>query len=191
MPSPRLIAAEDIEHAKTLLRYEPSTGVFYWTVTRGRSAKAGDVAGVASDTGHLQIKVSQRVFKAHRLAWAFQFGTHPDGEIDHINGNRRDNRIANLRVVDRLGNASNITTANTKNRTGFLGVRVDSRRNKFQAAIQRQGKFKHLGMFDTPEEAHAAYLAARSAEDSRAPAHITARREAQLAGQSVVHVRPP
>lgn len=191
MPVPRFITAEDIAHARALLRYEPETGLFFWKVTRGRSAKAGDVAGVVSDTGHLQIKVSQRSFKAHRLAWAFQCGLHPDGEIDHINGDRRDNRLANLRLVDRQGNSNNITIVSKRSTTGLLGVRFDKRRNHFGAAITRDGKWRHLGMFRTAEAAHAAYLAARADEDASAPERILARRRSEAFRKGVKNPDPP
>ena len=190
MPQARKISDADIQLAKELLRYDAGSGVFAWAVTRGRSAKAGQIAGAVSNTGYLQIKVGQRYFKAHRLAWALHFGPLDGGEIDHINGDRTDNRIENLRLVDRIGNAGNITKANTRSKTGLLGVRVDMRRGKFSAGITRNGRFQHLGMHDSAEQAHEAYLVARSAEDIAAPGRIAARRLQQACRNRVVCSNP-
>lgn len=98
---------------------------------------------------------------AHRIAWALQHGEWPQGEIDHINGDRQDNRIENLRDVPSFVNKQNLRSATKRNRLGILGVHA--RRGKFRAFISVDGAVRALGTFHSAIEAHAAYLAAKRA----------------------------
>lgn len=97
---------------------------------------------------------------AHRLAWLYVYGEWPNGDIDHIDGDRLNNRIANLRDVSRRVNLENQRRPKACNKSGFLGVKT-FRDQRFQARIQVRGVQLHLGTFDTPHEAHAAYVAAK------------------------------
>lgn len=114
--------------------------------------------------GYVQVNTSGTVLKGHRIAWALYYGEWPTDDIDHINGIRNDNRIENLRVVSGTMNTQNKRNGSCKNNSGFLGVYKAKGRLKektFIAKIMKDGRQYHLGCFATPEEAHAAYVAAK------------------------------
>lgn len=142
---------------KELLEYEPETGVFRQKLRRkGSGLRPGEVAGGLSDQGYVLIGIDYKKYRAHRLAWLWMTGEWPDG-IDHINGDRTDNRWCNLRVADQSHN-----TANSKlSRASTTGLKGVSRfRDKWQAGITKNRVRRALGLFETPEEAHAAYCKA-------------------------------
>ena len=143
---------------RELLDYCPDTGVFTWKI-RISNVKVGDVAGCLEKDGYLRIQIDSRLHFTHRLAWFYVTGEWPPDQIDHINGIRDDNRIANLRAATRSENGQNRRKPQANNTTGYLGV--TRHRGKFLAKIRLDGKRKHLGLFTTPEEAHVAYLEAK------------------------------
>ncbi len=150
------------ERVRELFTYEPSTGSFTRRVHAGK-ARAGSIAGTLRSDGYLSIPIDCQMQHAHRLAWLYMTGDIPV-EIDHINGNRSDNRWANLRAVDRAANMQNQARAHSKNRTsGVLGV--SGRRTKrgwsWRANIQVNGQATSLGSFPTIEAARLAYLDAK------------------------------
>lgn len=145
---------------KELLHYDPETGVVTWRATRG-GVRAGTVAGSTNHNGYLQIGVDGRDYLVHRLVWLYVHGDWPKHQIDHINGVRADNRIANLREATNAENNQNLAIR-PHNTSGFMGACWDSERRKWLAQIRADGKRKYLGRFDTPEVAHAAYLSAKS-----------------------------
>lgn len=113
--------------------------------------------GTIGRSGYFQGAIFGRVYKAHRVIWLLHTGAWPTLEIDHINGDKLDNRIRNLREASRAENCRNkgITRANT---SGFKGVYWDRSRLKWAAVIRdREGKQINLGAFSSPETAHAAY----------------------------------
>jgi hypothetical protein len=127
------------ERLRQLLRYSPETGRFYWRVSRGGVA-AGTEAGSRSQThGYRVIGIDGAFHLAHRLAWLYVHGRHP-GEIDHINRNPTDNRIANLREISRRENSWNRAA---RGRSGIKGVRARGR--NWLARITGNGKEIHLG----------------------------------------------
>lgn len=153
--------APSFERLRSRLAYDPDTGIFTALKSGGRR-KAGDRAGYADTLGYWKVFVDGRWILAHRLAWAWMNGDQwPDGEIDHINGDPSDNRIANLRIANRSQNVAN-AKFNSLNTTGFRGVCEVRRYRKisYQAEIRKDGKRIFLGRFPTPELAHAAYLEA-------------------------------
>jgi hypothetical protein len=145
------------ERLKELLSYDPETGVFTRLVGRsGPNARAGDVAGCDNGQGYIRIYIDGRPYKAHRLAWFYMHGVWPS-EMDHRNGNRSDNRIANLREVTRAENKANFS-AYRNNTSGYPGV--SSWNGRWKAQIQKDGKKEFLGYHSTPEAARDAYVAA-------------------------------
>lgn len=141
-----------------LLHYYPSTGRFVWKADRShKQGHRGKTAGTLNDYGYVRIRVENRNYLAHRLAWLFTHGDWPPYMIDHKNRNRADNRIKNLRCVN---HGQNIANGNFRkdNSSGYRGVYCVGR--KFKAAIGVDNKFIPLGLFETAEEASAAYVAA-------------------------------
>jgi len=138
-----------------LIAYEPSSGVMTWRANRYRVV-AGQLAGSAHPRGYLTITLAQKRILAHRLAWALHHGTWPERQVDHVNGDRTDNRIANLRLATASQNACN-SGARRTNKTGLKGVTRAG--NRWRATIMIAGKQHNLGRFDSPEAAHEAYAA--------------------------------
>jgi hypothetical protein len=150
----------DLQEAHRRLAYEPATGVLTWRIDCAPRSRAGCVAGSVHGSGYIEVRVLGRVYKAHRLAWFMFHGEWPAGEVDHINGDPGDNRLANLRLTDRATNMQNQRRAHSrKNSTGLLGV--SRRRDGFLARIQVNKKSHDLGRFPTAEEAHEAYVQAK------------------------------
>lgn len=145
------------ERLKELLDYDPETGIFRWRVYRSYRAKAGDVAGCASD--YIRICVDHVDYLAQRLAWLYMTGQWPSAFIDHKDGDRFNNRWSNLRDVPVAGNAENRAHPS-------LGVSWSAQRRKFVAQIKHDGRSRMIGRFDTFEEARAAYLAEKRAHHS-------------------------
>lgn len=139
------------------ISYEPSTGIFRWNVSAPGITK-GAIAGTMTSSGYRQIKLGHVPYRAHRLAWFLTHGQWPDGEVDHINGDKVDNRLDNLRVVDRAGNSQNQRAAHRDNSSGFLGVTWNKQHCRWQAKLQVNKKMHHVGYFDAPEVAHEAYI---------------------------------
>jgi hypothetical protein len=149
-----------LERARELFNYNQDTGIFTRRKSLGPRAKATSVGGY-TDKGYVIIGVDGRSYKAHRLAWFFVHGSWPNHEIDHINGIKDDNRIANLRDATTATNQHNVRAAHLNNSSGFLGVCLDRRCKKFMAQIKASGKNIYLGRYTTPEEAHQAYVTAK------------------------------
>lgn len=140
------------ERVREVLGYDPDTGRF---------ASAGTVwrRKDRQTRAYLKIRVDGKQYLAHRLAWLFVHGRWPMPEIDHINGDGLDNRLCNLREATRAQNSTN-ALAQKSNQIGLRGVHFHPGAKRYRAQICKKNKTKHLGYFDTPEEAHAAYIAA-------------------------------
>jgi len=142
-----------IKTIRSLLDYDPDTGIFRWKVTPGNRIKKGQIAGGINTQGYVRIETKYRRFYAHRLAWYITYGYLPI-EIDHINHNKSDNRICNLRECTRSQNRANTLP---RGRCKYKGVCLNG--NKYQAQICHNNKQYFLGRFDTPELAALAYNA--------------------------------
>lgn len=140
------------------LKYDPETGSLTWKVSRKR-ARAGLPAGCINTHGYWQVRLCGKGYRSHRVAWFLTHGKWPDGEVDHIDGNKLNNALFNLRVVSRSVNGQNQRRAMCRNKLGVLGVSPS--RGKFRATISVNGTTVALGRFATLEEANAAYLAAK------------------------------
>ena len=147
------------EQLRSVLHYEPATGIFTRKVRTARNVKVGDVAGCLDGDGYLLIGVQSRVHSAHRLAWLYVYGEWPEDQIDHINRSRSDNRISNLRDVSHKQNNQNRSKSST-NTSGHPGVCWNKQRSKWVATITHNYKDIHLGCFNTIEEAVSARKAA-------------------------------
>ena len=149
----------DAELLLACLQYSPDEGSFRWRDGSGRKGKPGQLAGSIGKSGYARIRYGSRQYLSHRLAILALTGAWPEGEVDHINGSKADNRACNLRVVTREQNQQNLRAARSDNRSGYLGVsRAGSR---WQARIDVSGVQKYLGTFASPEEAHGAYVSAK------------------------------
>ncbi len=146
------------ERLKEVINYDPETGVMKWIAHHHRPDMVGKRLGSIDDNGYVKVWIDSRQYRVHRLAFLYMTGAIPP-IVDHINGISADNRWVNLRESDKMRNAQNMKRARKDNTTGFLGVHVS--RYKFTAGIHLSGKGKYLGSFDTPEEAHEAYLIAK------------------------------
>jgi len=144
----------------SLLDYDASTGDFRWRVSRG-SVVAGGVAGSPHSRGYTSIRIDGRLYLAHRLAWLAVTGALPVDQLDHINGDKRDNRIANLREASNQTNNQNYRKSKKNSKTGYLGVCHEPRGDSYVAYLRVDGKTRNLGTYKTPEEAHAVYVQAK------------------------------
>lgn len=152
--------------------YAPETGVFTRIRAAGRHGchKVGTVARSATSHGYTVIRVGGVLHGAHRLAWLYVFGEWPQ-IVDHINGDRSDNRIANLRNVTQAENMQNIKRAPANSKSGLLGAHRFGRSKRWTARIRINGVSTKLGLFDTAEDAHAAYMAAKRQYHSTGERH--------------------
>lgn len=155
VPASNLTAAR----LRALLHYDPETGVFTWRAGRKGVARSQEEAGDINARGYRRISVDRRRYMANVLAWLYMTGGWPQGDVDHRNGVRHDNRWANLRDVSRSVNNENQKRPQRGNKSGYLGVSPN--RLRWSASIMVRGKKLHLGTFDTPEDAHVAYLSAK------------------------------
>lgn len=129
------------------MHFDPSTGIFT-AIKRSGRRQIGDELGYTRPDGYRMLSVGVRWYYAHRLAWFLHTGRWPANEIDHINGNRSDNRIGNLRPCSRSQNMMN---------TPKKGVCFHKKYKTWQASIRIGGRRIHLGTFATEVDAIAAY----------------------------------
>ena len=149
------------EELRQLLRYDPETGYLFWRDRPAvnkinkqfNTAYAGKRA-MTADNGHGYMRgaISGRKVLAHRVAWAITYGDWPEQHIDHINGDRSDNRIVNLRLADIQANARNMKLFST-NTSGVAGVSRIKRENKWRASIWNSRRMIDLGSFHSFDEA--------------------------------------
>lgn len=143
------------DRLKELLDYDPETGHFTWLKYRCGQAKVGDIAGGPHSAGYIAINMSEYPYLAHRLVWLWLYGRLPKNEIDHINHNRKDNRLCNLREVSGAENKRN-ASKRVDNKSGYVGICWSSRRNKWRANIFTNHKQYFLGEFRDISDAIAA-----------------------------------
>lgn len=165
----------DQTRVRALFEYSPETGAFLWRErplgdfksTQRRNAWhqnlwnsrfAGKTAGT-NNSGYRKVVFEGRSHYVHRLIWLYVHGKWPDEEIDHINGKRDDNRIANLREATRTDNAQNLKKPK-HNTSGVIGVSWHKQSRKWAAQIRVGGEDFHLGKFPNFEDAVAVRVAA-------------------------------
>jgi hypothetical protein len=138
-----------LEELKDAFDYDPETGLFTHARYKCGRALKGMAAGNLNKQGYVVIQHKRRLLKAHRMAWLLLTGEDPmDYQIDHIDRNRSNNQAANLRLVTPQQNRMN---------TEIKGYTKIGKRYRAQRWVD--GYMIHIGMFDTPEEAAAAYHA--------------------------------
>lgn len=157
LPQP-FTPAELLSYLRSILEYDPATGIFTRKVRRGSKA-AGSRVGSLTSHGYIDIRIFNKSIYGHRLAIAFSVGEWPSDEVDHVNGCRSDNRIANLRVAGKTRNMQNMKRP-AHNKSGVKGVGFARRERKWRARINVGGVEMHLGYFDTKSDAASAYAKA-------------------------------
>lgn len=153
---------------KKALKYDPENGFFYWRKKRVKRIQdktwntkhSGKKTGYVRKNGYLSLILGGKEYSAGRVAWLLHYGIWPCGEIDHINGDRIDNRILNLRLVNRSENAINKRKLQSNNTSGFKGVWKRKNLDRWCSGICKDQKRMKLGSFESPEEAYLMYLMA-------------------------------
>lgn len=160
---------EDItlEELRQALNYEPDTGIFTWRKSPVNRAKIGTMAGTTTPKGYVRIVINRKPCFAHRLAWLYVHGVWPKQQVDHINGNPADNRIANLRDCTNQENNQNRRVV--RGISKYMGVSFHKRTSTWTAKIKQNGKTKNLGHFATEDEAAEAYQEAKRIYHPTAP----------------------
>ena len=143
-----------IEALREHFDYNPDTGVITWRKPAAKRCRVGEVAGIINDAGYVLLSLRSTKLRGHRVAWAMHHGSWPTDEIDHINNNRADNRLVNLRLATRRQNAVNQPGRGSN--TGVKGVYWH--RNRYLVMARDQtGYNTYLGRYKTIEEAKLVY----------------------------------
>lgn len=141
----------NIDVLKSLLRYEPDTGLIYW-VAKGKGMIKKKAAGTKLHSGYLGICIGPKRWQSHRIAWALHTGAWPKDQIDHINGIKTDNRACNLREATNSQNGKNLGISKA-NKSGIKGVSFETYTGRWKATIRVDGKSISIGRFDSIENA--------------------------------------
>lgn len=156
---PRITVSE----LKELINYDPDTGEIRWK--KGRpGASSGNLAGTLKPSGYVIVLIKRKLYRAHRIAWFYMTGEFPTKEIDHINGNKSDNRFCNLRLADKTQNNWN-KKVRKDSKVGIKNVLYFPNFKKYYVRINANKQKHQFGPFDTIEEA------AKVAEAQRAVLH--------------------
>lgn len=145
---------------RRIFSYDPETGALTWRMSPSGNVRSGEEAGCVSGRGYRQVRICRRRYYVHRIIWAMMTGDGPAEHIDHRDGDRTNNRWANLRAASPAENARNrrLVAGNT---SGVKGVSWYARARKWQAQI-REGRHRiFIGYFTSLDEAARAIEAAR------------------------------
>lgn len=145
-----------VQRLRQVLAYDAETGLFRWKARPSKCCRIGAMAGCKSPRGYILLQLDGTIYLAHRLAWLYVHGAWPTKDIDHINLDKSDNRLCNLRETDGFQNMANIRK-HARNKSGVKGVHLCSQTGKWRANIQIRGVEKTLGRFDTIDAAADAY----------------------------------
>jgi hypothetical protein len=152
------------DRLRSLLKYDRTTGLFYWRITSGGHVIAGKIAGCShKGSGYIRIGLDRNYYRAHQLAWFYVHREWPPQGIDHRNSVRDDNRIRNLRLADQSENSQNQRRARSDNKSGYLGVSWDKKAQQYRAQLHLDGKIVHASYHGSdPKKASRAYLRAKA-----------------------------
>jgi uncharacterized protein YeaC (DUF1315 family) len=150
--------SEEIEMLRQIIAYDPNSGVITRIASPIKNC-IGRPVGTKDSQGYLVTRIQRKFYRCHRLAWALFYGKWPDGEVDHFDGDKANNRICNLRDVEHKHNIHNQSRPQGNN--PYIGVHWSKQSQKWLAAIKKDGKINKLGSFMTPEAARDAYLEAK------------------------------
>ena len=155
---------------KELLHYNESTGDLMWKNRMSPRVPAGAIAGCITKDGYRSTKIDQYWIYTHRVIWIYVYGSLPPEYIDHIDGDRLNNKLSNLRAVTNEQNQHNQRPTGRKSESGILGVTINRKENRWQSSIRASGVLCYLGLFETIEEAQKAYKQAKKLLHPTAPA---------------------
>ena len=160
MTGPKFTREIPVEQISEMMSYDPGSGNLIWKVKRG-SSKVGKIAGFEKSKGYIAVRVLEVIYHAHRVAWALYHNESPptDREIDHIDGDKSNNRIANLRLATSKQNKHNVGMI-ASNTSGVKGVTYRKNRNKWQAQISVDERCVYLGSYESFDDAVRARKAA-------------------------------
>lgn len=147
-----------LKRLKEVLSYDPETGEFRWAAPRPK-IRVGEIAGTKipeHNMGRIMILIDGKRYAAHRLAWLYTHGRWPKNQIDHIDLNRQNNRIVNLREAT---NGQNCANRRCFGKSGLKGASFSTKSGKWHAQITHKKRCISLGFYDSAEEAHAVYVA--------------------------------
>lgn len=146
-----------LNEIKQHIKYDAKNGCFYRKQTNNQH-KVGEIAGNKRKNGYVILKVCGVNILAHRLVWLFEYGEWPKECLDHIDGDKSNNKIKNLREATYAQNKCN-SKVRKDNELGLKGVNFDKKLKRYRARIFYNGKNLSLGSYNTKEEAHAVYVA--------------------------------
>lgn len=167
MPMPRrprvALNPDNHDALLSLLDFDRDTGVFTWKITRGGSAKSGTIAGAKDKNGYINIRVLRKLYKAHRLAWFYVHGKWPSQDLDHVDRDKTNNAMANLREASSAQNVAN-SLVRIDCKANLKGVRLaNGCKNVWVARITENGKRRTIGRYNSPSIAYEAYCEAARA----------------------------
>ena len=140
------------EYLNKLFLYDPETGILYNKVYRSARAKIGQEAGTLNENGYIKVRIRGIGYQAHRLIWIIVYGYNPENAIDHINKDKKDNRLSNLREVTLSCNSRNSSLA-MDNKSGVKGICYSRGRKTWVVYIFYDNKLRALGYFKDFTEA--------------------------------------
>lgn len=149
-----------LDYTDERISYCPDTGLMYWKYTTSPKIKVGSLLHSIDGKGYRSVRINNKHYRQHILAWVITYRKFPEGVIDHISGDKLDNSISNLQDVDPLVNSRN-TKRRADNSTGIMGVSMNKMLGKYETYIELEGKRKRLGYY---EDFFEACCARKSAE---------------------------
>jgi hypothetical protein len=146
MPASKIPTQEQLDGFNKSLSYNEHTGDLVWKIAPSNSVVAGQIAGSIELSGYRSVRLKGKAQLAHRVAWFLFYKTWPLLDIDHLDGKKDNNKIENLRLVDKLENCKNLKKSK-RNTSGVTGVHWNKKLQKWKVAINSDCRNIHLGYF--------------------------------------------